>query len=331
MLKKLLTGCLTFAMVAALSATAMADAKVTGKVRAYFGQYQPFGDVAVSRFANAAEGNIGVTGTVGDITGFIEVEARDGSTSEFNATKVWAQYNKDALSLKIGNDADLATVGFIAVGKSSDLAQFGGAWADAPNGGYIEDDNLRVGYQVGGLNLGLSLYSWDTVNKMSATQLTANGTVGPLGLKVAITNKSFDDPDTKADDSAKNLNASTTKLGVMYPIGNMAVEFSYGTTAAKTATDLADNTTWMRLGFKMDGAGPGNLSAVYDTQAENIDGTDGDAVTWLNLGYDIPMGQGSGLEILYLTQTLTFNDASATPTADAVTKSYIALGLYAFF
>jgi hypothetical protein len=336
MLKKLLTGCLTIAMVSAFSASVMAadmmdGAKVTGKVRAYFGQFTPAGDIATSHFKNAAEGNIGVMGTVGDITGFIEFQANDGSTSEFKDTKVWAQMNKGALSLKIGNDADLATVAFIAVGKTSDLAQYGGAWADAGNGGYIEDDNLRVGYQVGDLNLGLSLYSWDTTTGQSATQLTANGKVGPVDLRVAITNKSFDDPNTDADDSDKDLAQSHTKLGVKYPIGNMAIEFSYATTAAKTAADLANDTTWMRLGFSMSGAGPGSLSAVYDSQVNSIDGETGDSQTWLNLGYDIPMGQGSGLEIVYLTTTVTAGDASTDPNADALTMSFIGLGLYAFF
>jgi hypothetical protein len=351
MLKKLLTGCLTIAMVAALSATAMAEVKTTAKTRYYFGQYSvtPSGGDSASSFVTAAEGNVGFMGTVGDITGFMEIEMRTSRDAAVGATQLWTQWTKDALSIKIGKFANVATIGFhgFAGGKTSDLGDYAAPDMDVPVMGYIESDNLHVGYKVGDLNLGLSIYvNGDAVftkgpTGMAAmtsdgnangqtTQLTVDGKAGPVVLRIASTSVSLDDPMTAADDDDESNAGSALHLGVMYPMGNMAFSLDYGNNTYKDgpaagAVDIVNGFT--RLGFSMKEAGPGTFTFTYETVATTVDGEAWTTLTQMGLGYDIPMGPGSGVDLLYYSASTAY-DASG---ADAKPESFIGGGFYAFF
>lgn len=346
MLKKAIKTALAVILTAGLATSAMAEANVSGKVRNYFGQYTPAKNAAgdsVGRFVNAAEGNVGVKGTVGSITGFIELEVRTSGAQEFKDTKVWTQWNKDALSIKIGRDANVACIDFdgLGGGKTTNLAGYGAYATAAPLGGYIEDDGLFISYNVSGFDLGLTLFTgtgnpmtakWagatlDGTTNGSATQLTAAGKAGPVAIRFASTTISYDDPDTAADDSDDANAVGFTHLGVMYPMGDMAISFDYGAASGKDSGGTAYGVTHTGLRFSMKGAGPGKLTVGYDSEADSYDGEASYAYTAISLGYDISMGAGSGLDILYYSTSKAFEDSSI----DTATTAFIGAGFYAFF
>lgn len=314
MLKKILKTALAAGMIVGMASTAMADAKVTGSVKAYFGQYNAGSDGYTAHYASVNEANINFKASKGSLTGFAQLEARqDGS--ELNDSQRWVQWKKDALSVRIGSISNGYGKGFAVVAgtKTSGLASVGMYKGLT---GYLENDGLHVGYAISKhMKAGLTLVGSDAGSGMA---LGFMGHFGAIGVKANSVSYTADDAADATDDTVAT---ATTGIGVKYNAGAFSVSVD---SVSKDVGGGATKTSDLGIQARVK-AGPGTAIITIGTEETTVGSADPSKKASTNVVYDVPVEKGAGMQFLYLSQA---NTASG---GDAVTKSYMGAGFYAGF
>ncbi len=354
MLKQILKACLASAVLIGMSAPVMAqDITVNASLKEYFGQWDTGVENTDARLHNAGEANLSVTGTMGPITGYMQIEFDDDKQGLYNSEKNkfnddsqrWVKYTNGGLSVKIGTILNAETLGYTLLGGTGTFNLFyqGATPAAAISGGYIESDGIRVGYKMDAADIGITVY--DTVKQVNAykysaaiygstiqtgllkggqvTQLSANGMVGPVVWSGAYTLTKSDDPDVTSDTAQ---NGTLLKLGALVFLaekGAMGIALDYG--SAKASINDADyEGAETSLQFFIQ-AGPGKVKLTYTTGEGKYDGESQGKSVWTNFVYDIPLDKSVGARICYLSWGMTPEGE------DTTTTTFVGGGLYANF
>jgi hypothetical protein len=296
MLKKLLKGCLTIAMVSALAIPAMADTAINGRVRAWV-QNSSVKDGASLTQMNA-DGRFGghVTGEAGDWTGKGLVQIGLDPDSDPDA---WSMRNFTA---GISNDSMDITLGRQYV--------FGIAKGQAYTMGFVND----------------SYWAGETVYNARSDFLTVKLT--DLGLKIIFGMDNFgsETSDTTGDEYnmttvgvVYSKSFGSLGLAVEYTSQGFAIDKEYGDSTEKGADDgRAVSDLAVAVDFAISDAM--TLAFNYDmaTDQSGVSGSDAEVSSSMEFWFDMGLGDGLGLSVGYGMKGVAVG--SADPTNSTMTN-----------
>jgi len=352
MLKKLLTGCLTIVAAAALAVPAMADANVTGRVRAYLGQQSNVnaGESAGStmQFQSDSRIQVNATGEAGSFTGTAKLELEMGGndgggigvTSTANDPSVrqaWIKLANDSFSVKLGRDNPFGTY---YLPKYVEFVVPVNTFWIGENVNNNRNDYLVVGLPnigPGSLDIifGMNAYGLDTdstTDQYSETTVAAKwkGAFGAVGLQVEYASQSRTvDTSTGSkyagikDSAYDGASLALLSFAVSYDISDMmGVGLNVESKTEKAGSDAEnDVTTSYELYFNMGLDDTSGISLGYGAKTEKATpDSDDNVTTIMSVGYAKTMGLVKFVAGYY-------NETNKPdPDTDASSTSLIALG-----
>lgn len=198
MFKQFLKACLVSITLLGVSLPATAEITPGGSFVEYYGQVDTGVDGEEAYFDSIGQANINITGTLGPITAFIDVEVDDDNrgyygpentvtATDSNGDTVsvsipnnrfnddasrWIQYTNGGFSVKLGTIDNLEPLGYSIFGgtKTFNIVLLGGSAGAGLSGGYSEADGIRIGYKTSFADIGLTIQN--TVEEMSAYEYT---------------------------------------------------------------------------------------------------------------------------------------------------------------
>jgi hypothetical protein len=214
MLKKLLTGCLTIVAAAALAVPAMADANVTGRVRAYLAQQSntTAGESTGSAMQFQSDSRIQFNGSAeaGSFTGTAKLEldmgGNDGGTDSLGKAdkaaaptvrQAWVKLANDTFSVQLGRDQPF---GVYLLPKYAEYVVPTNTFWVGENVNNNRTDYLILGLPnvgPGSLNIILGMNSYgledtsaDTKYSEQTVAATWKGAFGAVGLQLEYASQS---------------------------------------------------------------------------------------------------------------------------------------------
>ncbi|MBU2647641.1 hypothetical protein KKI24_23235 [bacterium] len=349
MLKKIMKAALAASLVFGFSSMAMAETKVSADVQAYMGQYNSGATNYTSRLAVVSEGHVNFTGSSGPVSAFIQIETRDDASTATNAgrnlnnAQLNLTYTMDLFSVKVGTIAtpNTCTHNLSSGLKTSTTMSYGSAGnCDS----YLETDGIQFAYMIPAIQ-GAVVASIHPSALGQNTNIGLSGKASMVGFWVTMTSKLSDDwskKNTAGVDEAVTDTASN--LGVQVDLGSPKMTLSLEQTSlidknAKVAgASVKDNEgSSINLQFKAADIGPGQVIVTYADYEYTKGGSTAKAVKWSNtvntdLVYRIGLGEASGVDLFYISQTTTPTSVNKTATGDkATTATYMGAGLFASF
>jgi hypothetical protein len=311
MLKKIMKAALAASLVIGFSAVAMAEAKVSGDVATYFGQYNSGAKNYTSHFANASEGHIKVAGSSGPITGYLEVELRDdryGTGNNFNVAQLNAKYVADALSVQIGTVTNgVACTYAISSGLKTTTTVGLGTYISCS--GYLEQDGIQVNYAIPAIK-GFAGLTIAPTTMGQAMAISATGTLADMvGFRFNQTSYTVDDY-SSADDTA--VSNSAMHVGFMMPFGTMSVSLDISSKTNDAKNDYSSTAVQFRAGQ----VGPGTvIVTVASDENKAVGGDPLNKVGTTGLVYAIDLDKGARADFFYAAKTTTPEVGDATTTS----------------
>jgi len=342
MLKKLLTGCLTIAMIGAFSASAAADTTCTwtGNVEAHLLQTTTKdatdGAKSVSEMDMKSTGDLDLavvkSGDTWTGTAYFDL---DWDASAVTVDDLYVKMSKDTLAISFG---EFDPVG---IGKGDDyLGEVDETYGAGEAGYYTPNEQgwVVVSLTDVGLDLmlGINEESYDasdddyTLGAITANSVnngdyssTAFGakfdkTFGDLGLAVSYVSKSTKRDENNGDHVTESTmfdgaSASTLGLAVQYTMGEMAFTLNYTGATFKSGVDGAEELkqTYTEILFDMAVSETQGLTVAYGMRNDKSGDTQVDQ-TDIHLGFMMSMG---GVDNYFNYYSMTNKDKDADNSA----------------
>jgi hypothetical protein len=279
MLKKLLTGCLTIAMAAAMALPAMAaDVTVGGRAHSSLMMVSvtPEGGDGYSYMNIESEGRIQATGkaTEGDWTFSGSVELRSNFGTEAYSGPVvlqkYFQLENDQFALAMGTKwfGFAYLTPFIGLSDALDRECYGCADLRSDRISFkLKEVGLEIVYGVNNNDTSDSTGDGYTTTNMGLAYMGAFGPVNLAFVYVSSANSAVENQDAvTADSDVANMTTTNMALMVQYAISEaMWVEFDYDSTATVSAKDADPGTkVTMGLAFSMALSEAQGFTFVYD-------------------------------------------------------------------
>jgi hypothetical protein len=316
----------------------MAEAKVSGDVATYFGQYNSGAKNYTSHFANASEGHIKVSGTSGSLTGYLEVELRDdrygrgavkipastdssgdttdamtidpsnGNGTNFNVAQLNVKWQSDALSVQLGTVTNgVACTYAISSGLKTTTTVGLGTYISCS--GYLEQDGIQVNYAIPAIK-GFAGLTIAPTTMGQAMAISATGTLADMvGFRFNQTSYTVDDY-SSADDTA--VSNSAMHVGFMMPFGTMSVSLDISSKTNDAKNDYSSTAVQFRAGQ----VGPGTvIVTVASDENKAVGGDPLNKVGTTGLVYAIDLDKGARADFFYAAKTTTPEVGDATTTS----------------
>ena len=331
MLKKSMKAVLTVAAIASVSTVAMAEAKVSGSAKAYWGQYNSGSEGASAYFATANESNLWLKGSKGNMSYSVEYEQRDGNT-DADQGRVALSYKMDKLKFTIGEIVTGVQYSVVSGSKTSGITGWG-VYQGLTT--YHQGKGAAAAFDLGdGMNVSLTLYGTDAYgtgdsksSAGSASVVSFNGKFGQLGVKVASVAGTKDDYSKDTDDAEKS---SKLLVGVKFDIDSkMSASFDSATKTFKNAAGTKDSVADTALQFNMSLNEDAAIKATYAMRETKSADEKFSSNTYLTAIYDVKVAEGAGIHAIYGTDAIKY-EAETTTNANK-TASFIGAGFYTSF
>ncbi len=341
MLKKLLTGCLTIAMIGAFSASASAEATLTwsGNATATLQQTSDkdgTGDAKVEMDMYAT-GDLDLTAAVaGDTwtgTAYLDFDFSskpDPEDQKIVIDDVYVKMSNDTMAISFG-EFDPVGVGkgweYVAdIDESYGAGGFGGGDDDVPNEqGWLMLSLTDVGLdlfigmnqvQKGEADITSTDYDASNDGQVASTAygVTFDKSFGDLALAVEYVAAGFTRDEengdhVKEDSKWDGASVSEIALAVQYSLGNMAFVFNYASQNTTYGGDGNEDLkkAWMELVFDMALSDTQGLTAGYGMKTQDQDETNY-AGSDLHLSFMLATG-GASHYFTYWSSTWKEEDA----------------------
>ncbi len=305
MLKKLLKGCLTIAMVSALAIPAMAESSINGRVRAWVENTAVKDGKSLTQMD--ADGRFGgtVTGEAGDWTGegFVQIGLDpDSDPDAWSMRNFTVALSNDAMKIKLGRQYPFG----IAKGQAWTAGWVNDSYWAGESVENARADYLTVGLSQVGLTVifGMDNFGSETDDvtgdeyNMTTVGAVFDKSFGALGLAVEFTSQSFAIDEEYGDSTAKGKYDGTgltnLALAVDFALNEqMTVAFNYDSqTKGKDFVGGTDDVTTssMEFWFDMGLDDTMGISIGYGMKAV-ADGSDNTTnSTMMNFGFVKKMG-----------------------------------------
>jgi hypothetical protein len=315
-----------------------AGADINGFVSSAFGQYTTGAKDYTAHFLNTYLGVLDVNAKSDKFFGGAEIDVI-GPPGTPNTGPALAVSNiragwmlSDTVSLIVGEIDPGPGKGY-ARGAGTFIPFMDSAWWGPGEYVRAQVNGLWVNAKVSGFDIYVGLLDaarrGDAQGSGSGNAILAEGAIGPLGVKLAVESGTVDDFANPNDDA---LSKSSNLLGVKYSISDM-MSISLDVSARTTAVTKDVNTVEASNAIQFVGKklGPGDLTFTYGSaKTDPSDKTDKDDWTdaYTNIVYSYDVGDPSGkVNFMYLSKATSYADSAK----DAVTASYIGIGLVKFF
>ncbi len=364
MLKKLLTGCLTIAMIGAFSASAVAETTFTwtGNVTASYKQTTTKDgtadakSISISDMAATGDLDLAVVKSGDSWTGTanVEIDATDSDTLKVD--DLWVKMSNEQFAILFGdNDMTGVGQGRKYLGEVDDTYGAGGQLMTPGENGWLQLSLLEVGLDLFiGMDRGNYAYAAHkdgavVVDAASLFDATSDGdyastaygltfkktfNIVDVGFQYITMGTSIDKNRT-ADAAAKTafdgLSASHMSLAVTGNFNEqMALTLNYGSSATTSGASSAKTNTVVttELAFDMGFSDTMGLSAVYGTYAydSGVSGKGNKADgTETNVTFKIMTG-GVDHFIAYQTRTLKSDAENSKEASEAIVAYSMKVG-----
>lgn len=301
MLKKLLTGCLTIAMIGAFSASASAEADFTWTGNVTAGVVQTSKKAAeedaetIAYTDMSASGDLDLSAKVaGDVwTGEAKFELdwnAGNTTATVNVGGTDVEYSKKpalevddlyVVASKEGLDITFGEFDPFGIGKGieyvADIDETLGAGGIGSI--FAEKGLLMVGLPDVGLNLLVGMNKVDEGTGEAASETTFGGnfdkTFGDFALAVGYYSVSrsvnTDDSDSTEDVKNDGFTASEIALAAQYTLGEMAFTLNYTSQTDDGGNEVKNTNSYIELAFDMGIGENAGITVVYAQKTEEED------------------------------------------------------------
>jgi hypothetical protein len=352
-----------FVLTATAEEAKKAEVTVNGALNEYLGQYDSGVEGEKAHLENRGDAWFTVTGTYEKFISEIYAET-DSSSYEVVAYQKLS-YISDVGLFSLGNVENYGAIPFTNGGGAKSYMLEESAQNPGYYAGYTSADGFEYLLPLGAVNIQMTMYPTAAVEVRSefvssivdeynseidavnaeygahtmenvdvpshvdsgqTYQLSIFNREGPVQYTLAYTSETNDNWNDATPDAVTN---TYMLVGAKFVFGKMAVALDY-VSAEMDLTEMGlgftettkINTTTAQ--FSMEEVGPGTIFVTYGT--ETIVDMSETIVT--NLVYDIPLDTASGLQLVYLANTATPDDAVG---GDAVTSSFMGAGFYSEF
>jgi hypothetical protein len=340
MLKKLLKGCLTIAMVSALAIPAMADSGFNGRVRGSVVQTSVKDGGSVLNFESDARLGGHVSGEAGSYTatGYVELEIDyrdDSATHRTNVRDLRVELANDSMSIRLGRQYPYG----IAKGMAWAYGNIYNSYWAGESVNNARADYLKVGLKEVGLTAILGMNNYNSSDDPTGDQYqeTTFGVVfskgfGALSLAVEYTSQSRA-IDTEYGDGAveKSANDGYALANMALAVGfslneQMGLAFNYDSKATTEGTDGAEEVkaTSMEFWFDLGLDDTMGVSIGYGTGSEDTGDDNPTTTTMTNLTFSKNMG-AAVLYASYIANTEK-DDDDGTDAGDSTIGGGIHIG-----
>ncbi|MCG8335111.1 MAG: hypothetical protein MJE63_11370 [Proteobacteria bacterium] len=343
MLKKLLTGCLTIAMIGAFSASAVAETTFTWKGNVAATLEQSTTKAATDGAESITEMDMYATGDLdlvveksGDTwtgTAYLDIDFKSNDDAIPEAQKLGI----DDAYVKMSNDTMAISFGEfdpVGIGKGWDNLgdNIDETYGAGGNGNQVPNEQgwLMLSLTEVGLNLFIGMnqdsvdFNEDATNDDGEAASTSFGasfdkSFGDLSLALEYVSKSWTRDENNGDaigEDSLSDGASTAgiALAVQYSLGNMAFALNYESATLTYGGDADDDLkeSWMELVFDMAISDTQGLSAGYGMKTQELGDTKY-AGTDLTLSFKLGTG---GVDHYFTYWSATWKEEDADESKD---------------
>ncbi|MDX2470126.1 MAG: hypothetical protein QNL04_06070 [SAR324 cluster bacterium] len=342
--KAILVSGLLMAITPSVFAEEMGDDysfKMKGKLRTFYGQLNSGVDGETAHMTEFNEANIAGSVKRGAMTGYFEIESREGSESPTTIRNITY---KTAPGIVIG-------IGTFKPKWGYNFSWGGGTeTSEAANFNFykgllnkLEGDALQFEYKAGDHKMGITMYQDDRIHKSSGstTQIGAMGKIGPIHYRVNSNSAVSDDfaGGETASSSASNVGLKYKGEGFAVSVDSASKDKGYAESTS-TDDDGVSSTTDAYSKLYSESALQGRVNIGSDelivtlaTEEYKKDTTGADVTTTAHtdIVYVVPVAKKANIKFVYGSAAETTATDDTTDTEETVTGTFAGLGFFIKF
>jgi hypothetical protein len=342
MLKKIISGCLLFVMVSAMSTVVMAaGAEIHGFVGSNFGQENTGVEDTSAYNKNTILGVFDVSASGDKFAAGAElnvVTIPGNGKPELDVVRPRVEWMATEQVTLIAGEVDpTSAMGYARTGGTWTPFTLGAFWDGAQYARALGNGLHATVKPSETMDIILGMFDQDVIGGSdqgggSGYHGSIDAAFDPVSVRLAYMSGTTDDPSDATDDA---LSSNSMLAGVKLGIGeSFSVSLDYSTKTVAQTKDTNNTSTCPAFQFTGKDLGPGNLILTYANEVnKNDDGETIDSNVWTNVVYEMSFNDPDGkLQLLYLAKENKIGEGHTTAEeGDTTTESFVGIGMAKFF
>ena len=312
--------------------------KMKGKIRTFFGQVNSGVEGTSAYLTEFNEGNIAAEVKSGGVTGYFEIESREGAEAPTTIRRITY---KMANGTQIGMGTFKPKWGYnFAWGAGTETSEAANYNIYKGLTNKLEGDGLDISAKIAGQKVGVTIYQDDRIHKDSGTttQIGAMGKVAGIDYRVNSISAKSDDfqggPTATSASSNVNFRYKADDFAISIDSANKSKGYAETSSSdadtGETTVSAAYNKLYTDMALQgRVKIGDDELVITLATETEKKDTASAKMTTKAHsdVVYIIPLAKKANLKLIYANKTTSLEDS----TDPANSATFAGLGLFVKF